>query len=184
MLLAVVGPLLLPLPVCQSGTGVRLLPLRVCQPGTGLRLLPLRVCQPGTDLRLLLAVAGPLLLPLPVCQPGTGLRLLLAVAGPLLLPLPVCQPSTGLDVLLAVAVALLLLVKLMHFDLMCLHTNLHLHRILYKSHNNFKCYKFILHDKFLILRKSLVVGNIYRFRLSFGFSFDYFLRSRRNKMKH
>jgi len=74
--------------------------------------------------------------------------------------------------------------KLMHFDLMCLQRNLHLHRILCKLHNNFTCYQFISHDRFLILRKSLVVADFYRFRLSFGVSFDCFLRSRSNKMEH
>ncbi len=71
-------------------------------------LLPLPVCQPGTGLRMLLAVAGSLLVPVRVYQPGTGLGVLLAVAGPLLLLILVCQPGTGLCVLLAVAVPLLL----------------------------------------------------------------------------
>jgi hypothetical protein len=156
----------------------------------GSLLLPLRVYQSGTGLHLLLAVAGPLLLPVRVCQAGTGRSVLLAVAVALLVPVLVCQLGTGRGVVLAIALSLLvpLLVcepgKLMHFDLMCLHTNLHLHRILCKLHNNFRCYKFILHDKFLIFRKSLIVGDIYRFKLSFGVSFDCFLRSRRNKMKY
>jgi hypothetical protein len=113
--------------------------------------------QPGMGLDVVLAVAVPLLLPLPVRQSGTGLDVVLAVAVPLLLLLPVRQPSTGLTLLLTVAGPLLFPArvdqpaKLMHFDLMCLHTNLHLHRILCKLHNNFRCYKFILHDKFLIL---------------------------------
>jgi len=153
-------------------------------------LLPLSVCQPSTSLRVVLAIVIQLLVPVWVCQPGAGLCVLLAVAVALLLAVVVCQPGMSLCVLLAVAVALLLTVlvcqpaKLMHFDLMLLHTNLHLHKILCKLHNNIRCYKFILHDKFLILRKSLVVGDIYRFRLSFGVSFDCFLRSRHNKMKH
>jgi hypothetical protein len=49
-------------------------------------LLPLLVCQPGTGLHLLLTVAAPFLLPLLVCQPGTGFCVLLAVAVLLLLP--------------------------------------------------------------------------------------------------
>jgi hypothetical protein len=147
------GPLLLPLLVCQPSTGLCLL-LAVASP----LLLPLLVFQPGTGLCVVLAVAVLLLLPVLVCQPGTGLCVVLAVAISLLLPVLVCQLGTGLCVLFAITVPLLLPVlvcqpgKLMHFDLMCLHTNLHLHRILCKLHNNFRCYKFILHDKFLILR--------------------------------
>jgi hypothetical protein len=89
---------------------------------------------------MLLTVAVPLLVPLRVCQPGTGLCVLLAVAVPLLLAVLVCQPGTSLCVLHAVTIAVLLPVlvcqptKLMHFDLMFLHTNLHLHRILCKLH--------------------------------------------------
>jgi len=56
-------------------------------------LLPLPVCEPGTGLDVVLVVAIPLLLPLLVRQPGTGLRLLLAVAGPLLFPARVGQPA-------------------------------------------------------------------------------------------
>ncbi len=132
------------------------LPLSLAVAGS--LLLPLQVCQPGTGRGVLLAVAIPLLVPLWVCQPGTGggVLLAIAVAVALLLPILVCQPGTGRGVLLAIAVSLLVPVlvcepgKLMHFDLMCLHTNLHLHRILCKLHNNFTCYKFILHVKFLI----------------------------------
>jgi len=36
-------------------------------------LLPLLVCEPGTGLCVLLAIAISLLLPLLVCEPGTGL---------------------------------------------------------------------------------------------------------------
>jgi hypothetical protein len=99
-------------------------------------------------LDVVLAVAVSLLLPLPVRQSGMGLDVVLAVAVPLLLLLPVRQPSTGP---LLFPARIDQPAKLMHFDLMCLHTNLHLHRILCKLHNNFRCYKFILHDKFLIL---------------------------------
>jgi hypothetical protein len=127
--LAVAVPLLLSFLFGQSGMGLDVV-FAVAVP----LLLPLPVRQPGTGLDVVLAVAVPLLLLLPICQPGTGLTLLLTVAGPLLFPARVDQPA-----------------KLMHFDLMCLHTNLHLHRILCKLHNNFRCYKFILHDKFLIL---------------------------------
>ncbi len=150
--LAMAVPLLLPLPVGKPGTGLGL-QLAVAVPF----LLPLSVDQPGTGLDMVLAVAVPLLLPLSVGQSGTGLGLLLAVAVLLLLPFPVGQRGTGLRLLLAVAGPLLFPArvgqptKLMHFDIMCLHTNLQLHRILYKLHNNFRCYKFILHDKFLIL---------------------------------
>jgi hypothetical protein len=101
--LAVVVPLLLPLLVCEPGTGLCVL-LAVAVP----LLLPLLVCKPSTGLCVLLAVAVLLLLPLLVCKPNTGLCLLLAIAVPLLLPLLVCQPGTGLCVLLAVAVPLLL----------------------------------------------------------------------------
>jgi hypothetical protein len=45
---------------------------------------------------------------------------------------------------------------------MCLHKNLHLHRVLCKLHNNFRCYKFIWHDRFLIFKDSLVVADFYR----------------------
>ncbi len=123
--LTVAGPLLVPLPVRQPGTGLGVV-LAVAVP----LLLALPVGQSGTGLGVVLVVAIPLLLALPVGQPGTGLRLQLVVAGPLLFPARVGQSA-----------------KLMHFDLMCLHTNLHLHRILCKLHNNFRCYKFILHDK-------------------------------------
>jgi hypothetical protein len=115
----------------------------------GLLLVLLPVRQPGTGLGVVLAVAVPLLLPLPVGQPGTGLRLLLAVAGPLLFPARVGQPA-----------------KLMHFDLMCLHTNLHLHRILCKLHNNFRCYKFILHDKSSKNHPTVVITSV-------GWFFDF-----------
>jgi hypothetical protein len=53
--------------------------------------------------------------------------------------------------------------KLMHFDLMCLQRNLHLHKILCQLHSNFTCYQFISHDRFLILKNSLVVVDFYRF---------------------
>jgi len=72
-------------------------------------LLPLLVCQLGTGLYVLLAVTVLLLLPLLVCQSGTNLCVLLTIAVPLLLPLVVFQPGTNLCVLLAVAVSLLLL---------------------------------------------------------------------------
>jgi hypothetical protein len=65
--------------------------------------------------------------------------------------------------------------KLMHFDLMCLQRNLHLHRILCKLHNNFTCCQFISHDRFLIFKNSLVVADFYWFRLNFDVSFDCFL---------
>ncbi len=184
MLLAVVVLLLLPFPVYQLTSRMPML-LAVAIP----LVLLFPVCQPSTGLRVLLAVAIPLV-PVRVCQPGTGFGVLLAVAVPVLVPVRVCQSGTSLWVLLAVAVAMLLPIlvcqpaKLMHFDLMFLHTNLHFHRILCKLHNNFKCYKFILHDKFLILRKSSIDGDIYRFTLSFDVSFDCFLKSRHNKMKH
>jgi hypothetical protein len=71
-------------------------------------LVPLSVCQPGTGLCVLLAITVPLLVPVRVCQPGTGLCVLLAVAVPLLVPVLVCQPGTGMCVLLPVAVLLLL----------------------------------------------------------------------------
>ncbi len=71
-------------------------------------LLPLPVCQLGMGLRLLLVVAVPLLLALWVYQLGTGLRLLLTVAVPLLLALRVCQLGTGLYMMFAVVVSLLL----------------------------------------------------------------------------
>jgi hypothetical protein len=48
-------------------------------------LLPLPVCQPGTGLCVLLAVAVPLLVPILVCQLGTSLYVLLAVTVSLLL---------------------------------------------------------------------------------------------------
>jgi hypothetical protein len=48
-------------------------------------LLPLLVCQPGTGLNVLLTVAVALLLSLLICQPGTGLVVLLVVTVPLLL---------------------------------------------------------------------------------------------------
>jgi hypothetical protein len=69
-------------------------------------LLPIPVCQPGTGLCVLLAVKVLLWLPIPVCQPGMGLCVLLAV--PLLVLVPVCQLRTGLCMLLAIAVPLVL----------------------------------------------------------------------------
>ncbi len=78
LLFAVAAPLLLPLMVCQQGTGLCVL-LAIA-----VSLLPLLVCQPGTGLYVLLTMVVSLL-PLLVCQPGTGLYVLFAVVVPLLL---------------------------------------------------------------------------------------------------